>query len=176
MTEPPTVLPSTDPLTEDWRPEEIAVLEALLGWAVGFTELNQHLARWTGLPSSDANALGHITWAAEDGAPLSPLRLSRRIGMTSGATTVLLDRLERAGLVVRSRESTDRRRVTLRPTEEGREKARSFTAFAGTEVADTVRATDENDLRVAADFLSRMSAAVTRANERLNDHAAGRRS
>lgn len=153
-----------------WCPEQIAALEALRAWAVGYTEMNQNLARWTGLPTSDANALGHVTWADESGAPLSPALLSRRIGMTSGATTVLLDRLERAGLLVRSRESADRRRVTLRPSEEGRHRARSFTAFAGTEIAATVRTAEDHDLRVVAAFVDRMAAAVTSANDRLHRH------
>jgi hypothetical protein len=67
------------------------------------------------LPGSDATALGQITWAAESGTPLSPAQLSRLLGMTTGATTILLNRLETAGHIRRSRESTDRRRVTLRP-------------------------------------------------------------
>lgn len=167
MTQPPS-----DPLTHAWRPEQVAAMEALHQWAVGYAEMNQHLSTWTGVPLSDATALGHVAYAAEAGAPLSPAELSRRTGMTSGATTVLLDRLERAGLVVRSRESADRRRVTLRPSEEGRARTRSFTAFAGAEIATTVVATDSEDLRAVAAFLSRMSAAVTSANDRLHRRGA----
>lgn len=156
-----------DPLTQVWSPEQVAVMEGLREWAVGFTELHHHLSGWMGLPTSDANALGQVVWAAEGGTPLSPAQLSRRLGMTSGATTVLLDRLERAGLVLRSRESADRRRVTVRPSEEGRDKARAFLAFAGTEIAQTVGAEQEQDLQVVIAFLSRMSAAVQAANARL---------
>jgi DNA-binding MarR family transcriptional regulator len=156
-----------DPLTERWRPEDLAVLEALRDWTVGQAEMNHHLGRWAGLPTSDANALGHVVWAAEGGDPLSPQALSRRLGMTTGATTVLVDRLERAGMVVRSRESTDRRRVTLRPSDEGRERARAFTAFAGREMAATVQEASAEDLRVVADFLERLSGAVAAGNERL---------
>ena len=158
---------ASDPLTEVWRPDQVAVMEGLRDWAVGFTELHHHLGGWMGLPTSDANALGQLVWAAEGGAPLSPAELSRRLGMTSGATTVLLDRLERAGLVVRSRESTDRRRVTVRPSPEGRERARAFLAFAGTEIAEAARSSDEQELRVVTAFLARMSAAAQAANARL---------
>lgn len=157
-----------DPLTRTWSPRQVAVMEGLGQWAAGSAELHHHLAGWTGLPTSDADALGQVVWAAESGAPLSPAHLSRRLGMTSGATTVLLDRLERAGLVVRSRESTDRRRVTLRPSEEGRDRARSFIAFAGAEIARAVGDSDERDLRVVVAFLERMNAAVAVANGRLS--------
>lgn len=55
-----------------------------------------------------------IVYAEESNDPLSPARLGSRIGLSSGATTSLLNRLEEAGHVIRSRESSDRRVVTLR--------------------------------------------------------------
>jgi DNA-binding MarR family transcriptional regulator len=58
-------------------------------------------------------------WAENAGSPLSPGRLSQRIGLTSGATNALITRLERRGLVSRLREHEDRRIVTLRATEHG---------------------------------------------------------
>lgn len=54
-----------------------------------------------------------ITAAEEKGTPLSPARLGERISLTSGATTALLNRLEKAGHIVRTRENADRRVVTL---------------------------------------------------------------
>jgi len=159
-----------DPLTQDWLPEQTAVMEALRDWAVGFAELNHHLGRWTGLPTSDANALGQVVWAAESGAPVSPARLARRLGMSTGATTLLLDRLERQGLVERSKESADRRRVTLRPTEHGRAQARGFVAFAGTEIAATLVSADADELAAVTGFLQRMTQAAAAANARLPGH------
>jgi DNA-binding MarR family transcriptional regulator len=116
------------------------------------------------LPGSDANALGQIAWADEAGAPLSPAQLSRLIGMT----TVLLNLLETAGHVHPSRESADRRRVTLRPTPAARDRARGFLAFAGAEIAQTLGAADTDELRVAIDFLAKLTAAATAANQRLS--------
>ncbi len=160
-----------DPLTEHWTPLQIDVLEGLQAWTVGSAELNHHLARWTGLPTSDADALGHVVWAAEGGSPLTPRELSRRIGMTSGATTILLDRLAAAGMLARSREHADRRRVTLRPTELGRERTRAFTAFAGAEIAAAVRAVPAADLEVITGFLARMRSALDAANARLDERS-----
>ncbi|UOX93066.1 MarR family winged helix-turn-helix transcriptional regulator [Amycolatopsis sp. FBCC-B4732] len=157
----------TDPLTAEWAPAQVAVMHGLRDWVVDFTELNQHFATWLDLPGSDANALGQITWAAETGAPLSPVRLARRIGLTTGATTVLLNRLEAAGHVHRSRESADRRRVTLRPSAGARERAREFLAFAGAEIAATLRAADPDELDVVIGFLARITAAAAEANQRL---------
>ncbi|MEV7548665.1 MarR family winged helix-turn-helix transcriptional regulator [Amycolatopsis sp. NPDC089917] len=163
-----------DPLTESWTPLQVEAMQRLRDWAVGFGELNRHLAVWMRLPVSDANALGQITWAAEAGAPLSPAELSRRIGMTTGATTILLNRLEDAGHVLRSRESSDRRRVTLRPTPAAREHARRFLAFAGAEIADTLRAADPGELRVVTLFLAKIAEATADANRRLDHGSASR--
>ncbi|WP_410598413.1 MarR family winged helix-turn-helix transcriptional regulator [Amycolatopsis sp. lyj-90] len=156
-----------DPLTENWTLLQIEVMQRLRDWAVGFGEMHRHLAVWMRLPVSDANALGQITWAAEAGTPLSPAELSRRIAMTTGATTILLNRLESAGHVQRSRESSDRRRVTLRPTPAAREHARRFLAFAGTEIAATLRTADPEELRVVTAFLSKITEATENANRRL---------
>ncbi|PZE76289.1 MarR family transcriptional regulator [Curtobacterium sp. MCBD17_019] len=142
-------------------------MHRLRDWAVGFTELNQHLSTWMRLPTSDANALGNIIWADEAGTPLSPAELSRQIGMTSGATTVLLNRLEAAGHIVRSREGSDRRRVTLRPVREAREQARAFLAFAGAEIAASLGDTPDPELTTVIAFLERMTAAARQANTRL---------
>ncbi|WP_290061327.1 MarR family winged helix-turn-helix transcriptional regulator [Amycolatopsis solani] len=164
-----------DPLTTDWTPAQIEVMHSLRDWAVGFAELNQHLAAWMGLPGSDANALGQITWAAETGAPLSPVQLSRRIGLSTGATTALVNRLESAGHLRRSRESTDRRRVTLRPTPAARERAREFLALAGVEVAATLQAADPAELRIVTAFLARMTTASAQASRRLGGSPGQRR-
>jgi DNA-binding MarR family transcriptional regulator len=45
-------------------------------------------------------------------------QLATAVGLTPGAVTTALDRLEARGFVVRERDERDRRRVTLRPTAE----------------------------------------------------------
>ncbi|GLY51521.1 MarR family winged helix-turn-helix transcriptional regulator [Lentzea sp. NBRC 102530] len=158
----------TDPLAESWSAAQVEVMHGLRDWTLAFTALNQHLAAWTRLPASDTNALGQIIWAAEAGTPLSPVRLARQIGMTTGATTILLNRLEAAGHLVRSRESADRRRVTLRPAPAAREHARRFLAVAGAEIADVLRTTPSAELRLVTAFLGRITAAANEACGRLD--------
>ncbi|MDX6743970.1 MarR family winged helix-turn-helix transcriptional regulator [Actinocorallia sp. A-T 12471] len=86
----------------------------LRGYGATYREFSRRFAAWLGLHSTDAEALIEILGAEERGTPLSPARLSERIALSSGATTALLNRLEQAGHVVRTREHTDRRIVTLR--------------------------------------------------------------
>lgn len=55
------------------------------------------------------------------GAPLTPAVLAERLELSRSATTALLDRLERAGLVERVRDLPDRRQVRLALTPGARE-------------------------------------------------------
>jgi DNA-binding MarR family transcriptional regulator len=50
--------------------------------------------------------------------PLTAGALGEGVGLTGAATTALIDRLERAGYVVRERSALDRRRVTVRAAPE----------------------------------------------------------
>ena len=90
------------------------LLDGLRGFGAHYTELTRRFATHLGVHSTDAAALTEILYAEDQGTPLSPARLGERISLTSGATTALLNRLEQAGLVARTREHTDRRIVTLR--------------------------------------------------------------
>jgi DNA-binding MarR family transcriptional regulator len=156
-----------DQLSTEWSGDEVAVMQGLRDWAVAFDELNRHLSSWMHLPTSDATALGQIVWAEQAGEPLSPAQLSRQIGMTSGSTTVLIDRLEAAGHVTRHRDGSDRRRVTLRPTREAQAESDRFLAFAGTEIATTLQQTTSDEAQVVLRFLTRMTSAAASANGRL---------
>jgi MarR family transcriptional regulator, organic hydroperoxide resistance regulator len=163
-----------NPLDTEWSSEQTAVFQRLREWSVGFGELNQHLAAWMGLPSSDANALGLIIWGDQEGRPFSPAVLSQHIGMTSGATTTLLNRLEVAGHIIRSREHDDRRRVTLRPQPRTRERAAAFFTVAGVEIAELVLATPDADLRQVRAFLEPLIRATHDANRRLSEQTLDR--
>lgn len=156
-----------EPFIAGWGPAQIAVMEALRDWATAFGELNQHMAAWTGLATADASALRHVVWAAQDDQPLSPALLARRVGMTSAAITVLLDRLERAALVERRRDQADRRRVTLHPTSAAIAQVQEFTSAAGAEIATTLRTLETADLQAATTVLATLTNAVTQASGRL---------
>lgn len=102
------------------------LVEGLRAYGASFTELGRRFAVRLGVHSTDAFALLEIATAEEKGVPLSPALLSRRISLSSGAMTALLNRLEQAGYVVRTREHTDRRIVTLRSGPHVKELAAEF--------------------------------------------------
>jgi DNA-binding MarR family transcriptional regulator len=105
-----------DAATDDELARQERLNEALRAYGASYAELAREFAATEGLHSTDAVALIEILAAEERGTPLSPARLSDRIGLTAGATSTLLNRLEVAGHIVRSREHADRRIVTLHST------------------------------------------------------------
>jgi len=102
------------------------LMEGLRAYGGTFAEFSRRFATWLGLHPTDAVALVEILSAEERGTPLSPARLGERIALSSGATTALLNRLEQAGHIVRSREHADRRVVTLRSSPGIQERADEF--------------------------------------------------
>ncbi|WP_242581320.1 helix-turn-helix domain-containing protein [Streptomyces sp. MST-110588] len=118
-------------MAQESTPRDVAaererLLEGLRAYGGQHREFSRRFAAWLGLHPTDAAALVEITNAEERGTPLSPARLSERISLSSGATTALLNRLERAGHVIRTRENADRRVVTLRSGPHTQERADEF--------------------------------------------------
>lgn len=103
---------SNDPHTQ----QSERMTDALRAYGESYGQLARAFAASAGLHSTDATALIEILRGEEQGTPLSPARLGDRIGLTSGATSTLLNRLEEAGHVVRTRVHADRRIVTLHST------------------------------------------------------------
>jgi len=67
------------------------------------------LARRAGIGATDLDALEHL----EADGPLTQRDLGERLSLTSGAVTMLVDRLERAGWVHRRPHPGDRRYVLI---------------------------------------------------------------
>jgi DNA-binding MarR family transcriptional regulator len=79
--------------------------------------LGRAFAERHGLHPTDWTALLAVMQGDRAGTPLTPGELGERLDMSSGATTAVVDRLERAGHVRRVRDERDRRRLTLHRAE-----------------------------------------------------------
>ena len=96
------------------------VNEALRRVNAQFVLLSDTVARRVGLHPTDLQCLDLLRMAG----PVTASTLAARVGLTTGAMTAVIDRLERAGLVRRERVEQDRRvvmvhvvRATVRPIE-----------------------------------------------------------
>ncbi|MER7846350.1 MarR family transcriptional regulator [Kitasatospora sp. NPDC096077] len=79
-------------------------------YLASYVLFNQAVADHLGMHPTDVQCLNLLT--LEDG-PVTTGRIAELTGLTSGSATRLVDRLEKAGLVVRRRDETDRRRVLV---------------------------------------------------------------
>ena len=102
------------------------IIDGLRAYASGQSELGREFARRSRLHVTDSAAIVAILRAEERGRPLTPARLAEKIGLTSGATSILLNRLEDAGHITRVRGHADRRIVTLHSTSAVHESADAF--------------------------------------------------
>ncbi|NKX55425.1 MarR family winged helix-turn-helix transcriptional regulator [Arthrobacter mobilis] len=72
-------------------------------------------ARKLQLGASDLVALGYL----HEGGPTAPRDLAAMMGITSGSITAMLDRVERAGFLVRNNNPEDRRSILVSITPAG---------------------------------------------------------
>ena len=92
------------------------------------TQWSQHLETTVHRPAGWSMAGFRLLFALWVAGDLEPRDLARLSGLTRASITSALNTLERDGLVARSRESEDRRLVTVRLTDDGR--ARLEAAYA----------------------------------------------
>ena len=97
--------------------------------------------------------------------PVTPGRLAACTGLTTGGVTVMLDRLEKAGLVKREPNPNDRRSVLVRIDPKKLRKINALYKGINEQLGAFLAETSEAELRSVAAFFSRMNA--IRAEERL---------
>lgn len=101
---------------------------------------DQAVVEQLGINRTDGRCLDVL----EEFGPLTAGQLARAVGLTTGAVTTLLDRLERAGLVRRMPDPTDRRKVMVEVTELAREHvARIFGPLVEEGTAELDRYSDD---------------------------------
>src|SRR5918997_2875361 len=86
---------------------------------------NQAVADRLGMNPTDLQCLNMLLEAG----PVAAGRLAEETGLTTGAVTGVIDRLERAGYAWRERDPKDKRRVAVHPPP-GRGRGESGAAFA----------------------------------------------
>ncbi|MFE7892671.1 MarR family winged helix-turn-helix transcriptional regulator [Streptomyces sp. NPDC057412] len=119
-------------------------------------------AKACGLGATDLYALNVL----ELSGAMSPGELADRTGLTTGPTTRLIDRLERAGYVRRVPDPTDRRKVTVEPVGRPGELDRVM-APARQRIAGILDGYTPDQLDVLYDYFARAARAYQEAAEEL---------
>lgn len=116
-----------DHLLAQWADERPELPTGALAVAARVARLHRFLVRTSaeamtgfGLTEGEGNVLAALRRAGPPYA-LTPTDLYRSLLLSSGAMTNRVDRLQERGFVVREDDPSDRRRVLVRLTEDGRE-------------------------------------------------------
>ncbi|HKH11434.1 MAG TPA: MarR family transcriptional regulator [Rubrobacter sp.] len=123
------------------------------------------LAKRMGIEASELAALEHL----EGSGPMTPGRLGRRLSMSPGAMTALVDRLEARGHIERMPNPEDRRSALLRGTEKGLGDSLEHLWHYIEEMRGIEEGFTEEERRVISRFLKAATEATHRHAERLSD-------
>ena len=121
-------------------------------------DLTVRTARRSGMNVNDMTAV----MALSEHGPMGVAELARRLGVSSPAATVMVDRLERAGHVERVRDTVDRRRVRVTDTAAGREATLHAWLPAITGIDDVCRSLPSSQQAFVRDVLDRLADAMAR--------------
>lgn len=125
------------------------------------------------LHRTDLNALGIMMGAARAGATVTPGMLRHALNLSSPATTALIDRLDEAGHVRRSRSSVDRRQVHLEMTEKAfATGSKLFTPLAR-EVEQSLSEFTPEELTLLVRMMRKVTDATVHAREQAMEEPQG---
>ena len=146
---------SSHPL--DRRAIEAELNRALRETSAQSVLFSQAVADHAGMNPADLESLDILVRHG----PMTAGRLAELTGLTTGAITGLIDRLERRGYARRESHPTDRRSIIVRPLAENAERDLAPSYDAMTQAMDELmsRYSDE-DLATILDFITR-AAAIT---------------
>src|SRR6476620_503140 len=148
MTGPPPAAGRRTPETQLLRQIQVAASMA-----------EQAMARRLQINGTDLAAMGHV--GAAD-PPIGPRELSQRLGLSPAAVTEVVDRLEAAGHLIRHRDTQDRRRVQLRPSDAAVGRVMAELAPLTGELDALAESFDEAERAAIGRYLAGVLAAYTR--------------
>ena len=129
-------------------------------YAVEAERLGQVFAERNGMHPTDLQALLAVMQAEAAGVPLTPGRLGEHLGLSSGATTAVVDRLERAEHVRRERDDRDRRRITLHYGAAAAAVGGAFFGPLGARIEHVLAGFTPDELAVVRRFLEQTNAVM----------------
>jgi DNA-binding MarR family transcriptional regulator len=127
--------------------------------AAAAVRLSIAIAHQIGMPLTDVQCMGLLA-----AGPAAPSDLALQLGLTTGAMTKVLDRLEQGGFVSRSPDPTDRRRIVITADPEGFRALTPYYAPMSEKIDRHLSGYSDDELRTVLDF---MRAGRTAADEEI---------
>ncbi|MQA82509.1 MAG: MarR family transcriptional regulator [Streptosporangiales bacterium] len=136
-------------MTAGPRSLQEALVQEMPWYVSAAVRFQMAVADQMGMPLADVHAVGALL----EVGPTGVRQLAEVMGMTTGAVTRLVDRLEGGGFVRRDPDPTDRRRVVLRVVPERVEAISRYYESMGDRWRRTVDGYSDAELRFLLDFL-----------------------
>ena len=121
----------------------------IMGYLGAASDFNEGLAKKLKLSRTDMRCLDLIGRLG----PLTAGRLAEESGLTTGAVTFILDRLEEAGMVTRRRDTEDRRRVWVEIVPAAQERLEGLQQPVAEDMRRLAQQFKEDELAVVRDFM-----------------------
>jgi DNA-binding MarR family transcriptional regulator len=141
-------------MTKSTKPDlKIRAFMAVRDYGVNLTHFRNAMSEWAGVNATDMECLRLLF---QKGIA-TPSELARFTGLTSGATTAMLDRLEKAGLIERRPNPDDRRGTLITPAKSSEANVASW--FEPTRVAinELISSYSESELEIIANAFERFA-------------------
>ena len=136
------------------RPANVLVTKVIRGareFSIGTVLFHRAVGQILGVNVTDMKCLDLMTLEGS----ATPSQLAAHTGLTSGATTAMVDRLERVGLIERHPHPDDRRGTILVLTKKAMRKLPSLFASLGTAMETLVSSYSQKELTVLNDFFAK---------------------
>jgi DNA-binding MarR family transcriptional regulator len=121
----------------------------ITGYLGAASEFDERLAKRLKLSRTDLRCLDLIARIG----PLTAGRLAGETGLTTGAVTFMLDRLEEAGMVTRRRDTEDRRRVWVEIVPSAHEQLQGLQKPVAEEMREVAQRFKTDELTAVRDFM-----------------------
>jgi len=120
-----------------------------MGYFGAASDFNESVAKTLKLSRTDMRCLELI---GRHG-PLTAGRLAEESGLTTGAVTFILDRLEEAGMVTRRRDTDDRRRVWVEIEPDAQNRLQEMQQPVAEQMQEVTRHFKADELAVVRDYM-----------------------
>lgn len=139
-------------MTISTKPDlEKRALIAVRDYGVHLMLFRNAMNEWAGFNTTDMECL-RLLFAQ---GTATPSELARHTGLTSGATTAMIDRLEKVGLIERHPNPNDRRGILVSPTPSSTENVASWFSSARKAQVDLISGYSESELEIISDVFEK---------------------
>ncbi|WP_454117916.1 MarR family winged helix-turn-helix transcriptional regulator [Microbacterium lacticum] len=137
-----------------------SVMEAMRSYRAAEVAMRRRTQQSMDMGENELLVLRYLARAQLRDDRVTPVTLSRYLGITSASTTALLDRLEKSGHIVRTPHPRDRRSIVITSSAKSDDEVRHTLAAMHDRMMAVVRDMSADDRTTVIGFLDAMREAV----------------